>query len=226
MTGPDDGTAGGAPSLTPGRILDTAEEVLRRFGPQKTTVVDVARALGVSHGSVYRHFASKAALRDAVTERWLARVAAPLGAWVVADGPALDRLRGWIGALAEAKRRKVLDDPELFATYQALAIEARDVVGAHVDHLADDVRRILADGVARGEVAVGDPPAAARAVLSSTARFHHPAFAEEWSAPDIEAQLEDVWVIVAGGLRAPTATSRPQREAPRPVRAPGSAGTR
>ena len=45
--------------------------MLRRFGPAKTTVVDVARALDVSHGSVYRHFPSKAALRDAVTERWL-----------------------------------------------------------------------------------------------------------------------------------------------------------
>ena len=54
-------------SLTPDRILDAAEETLTRFGPAKTTVVDVARALGVSHGSVYRHFASKAALRDAVT---------------------------------------------------------------------------------------------------------------------------------------------------------------
>lgn len=203
-------TSDGAPGiplpLTPERILDTAEEVLRRFGPQKATVVDVARALGVSHGTVYRHFASKSALRDAVTERWLARVADPLGVWVLADGPALERLRGWVGALAEAKRRKVLDDPELFATYQALAFEAREVVAAHVDHLADDVRRILEDGVARGEVAVDDPLAAARAVLSSTARFHHPAFAGEWSIPDIDVQLDDVWAIVVRGLRAPSAS--------------------
>ena len=59
-------------SLTAERILEAAEEVLRRYGPAKANVVDVARALGVSHGSVYRHFPSKAALRDAVTERWLA----------------------------------------------------------------------------------------------------------------------------------------------------------
>ena len=65
-------------ALTPDRILDAAEETLTRYGPAKTTVVDVARALGVSHGSVYRHFPSKAALRDAVTERWLARVSDPL----------------------------------------------------------------------------------------------------------------------------------------------------
>ena len=36
---------GDAP-LTPERILEAAEEVLRRFGPAKTTVVDVAKALG------------------------------------------------------------------------------------------------------------------------------------------------------------------------------------
>ena len=60
--------------LSPEAILDTAEEVLRRYGPAKASVVDVARALGVSHGSVYRHFGSKAALRDAVTETiWFGR---------------------------------------------------------------------------------------------------------------------------------------------------------
>jgi len=51
--------------LTPERILEVTEDVLRRFGLAKATVVDVARALDVSHGSVYRHFPSKASLRQA-----------------------------------------------------------------------------------------------------------------------------------------------------------------
>src|SRR6266508_2226409 len=75
-------------ALTPEQILVAAEGVFRRFGPGKSSVVAVARALGVSHGSVYRHFASKAALRDAVAERWLARVSAPLAEIAAADGPA------------------------------------------------------------------------------------------------------------------------------------------
>jgi AcrR family transcriptional regulator len=37
--------------LTRDRILATAEDVIRRFGPAKATVVDVARALGVSHAA-------------------------------------------------------------------------------------------------------------------------------------------------------------------------------
>src|SRR5579859_2093653 len=60
--------------LTPERILEVTEDVLRRFGLAKATVVDVARALDVSHGSVYRHFPSKASLREAVAKRWLERV--------------------------------------------------------------------------------------------------------------------------------------------------------
>src|SRR6185312_9294558 len=76
------------PALTPERILEAAEEVLRRFGPEKATVVDVARALGVTHGSVYRHFASKAALRDAVVRRWLETMMPPLEAVVAEEGPA------------------------------------------------------------------------------------------------------------------------------------------
>ena len=54
-------------------ILSATEEVIRRHGPAKATVLDVARALGVSHTAVYKHFPSKAALREAVTRRWLSR---------------------------------------------------------------------------------------------------------------------------------------------------------
>lgn len=104
-------------ALTPERILDAAEEVLRRYGPAKATVVDVARFLQVSHGTIYRHFPSKAALRVAVAERWLHRVSTPLGAIAKEPGSATERLHRWLVQLIRLKRQKVLDDPELFATY-------------------------------------------------------------------------------------------------------------
>jgi len=190
------------PALTAERILDTAEDVLRRYGPAKATVIDVARALGVSHGSVYRHFSSKAALRDAVLERWLGRVSTPLAAIAEEKGPAAPRLRRWLDALIAAKRQKVQGDPELFATYVALAAESRDVVAAHVDLLRHQVARIIADGVAQGEFAVADPTQAAGAVIDATGRFHNPAHAAEWSDPGIDAAFERVWALVLRGLKA------------------------
>ena len=58
--------------LTPERILEAAEGVLRRFGPAKTTVVDVARVLGVSHGSIYRHlcFSDRPAPGESCRASW------------------------------------------------------------------------------------------------------------------------------------------------------------
>lgn len=198
-------------ALTPERILEAAEDVLRRYGPAKATVVDVARALGVSHGSVYRHFPSKAALRDAVTERWLARVSGPLELIAAEDSPALPRLRRWLDLLRTTKKKKVLDDPELFATYIALVGDSREVVRAHVETLTGQIARILADGVRRGEITVADPTAAGRAVFDATARFHNPIHAPEWSDPGIDAAFEGVWALVVSGLGAPRAPARGAR---------------
>jgi AcrR family transcriptional regulator len=186
--------------LTVERILDAAEEVLRRYGPGKTTVVDVARALGVSHGSVYRHFPSKAALRDAVAERWLAGVSAPLEAIAAETGPAPERLRRWFDLMILTKRRRALDDPELFATYNELAAESREVVIAHVDILKGQLTRIIADGVAQGEFTVTDPVRAAQAAFDATVLFHKPVHAANWGDPGIQESFEGVWSFIVAGL--------------------------
>jgi AcrR family transcriptional regulator len=187
-------------TLTADRILETAEEVLRRYGPAKANVVDVARALGVSHGSVYRHFPSKAALRDAVTERWLESISAPLAAIAEEKGPAPKTLRRWLDRLVSSKHRNALEEPELFATYIELAADAREVVKAHVDALVAQLAQIVADGVARGEFETTDPAATGRAIFDATARFHNPAHAPEWSNPGIDAAYERVRALVLNGL--------------------------
>jgi AcrR family transcriptional regulator len=188
--------------LTPERILEAAEDVLRRYGPAKANVVDVARTLGVSHGSVYRHFPSKAALRDAVAERWLASISEPLDAVANEEGPADKRLRRWLDLLVGSKRRKALDDPELFATYVGLTAEARDVVKAHVETLVGQLAHIIADGHEQGTFAVDDPASAAQAVFDATSRFHNPAHAASWRDPGIDAAYEAVCSLLLAGLAA------------------------
>ncbi|MEV6573088.1 TetR family transcriptional regulator [Streptomyces sp. NPDC051577] len=192
-----------AEPLTPERILETTEDVLRRFGPTKATVVDVARALGVSHGSVYRHFPSKAALREAVTDRWLAKSVVMLEE--IASAPAEtapSRLEAWLEALFEAKRKKAGADPELFATYTVLLAENSDVVDRHLSELIDQLVRIIADGVEAGTLAAPDVPAAARAVFDATGRFHDPQYAADWLSPTILPEFEAVTSLVIRGLRA------------------------
>ena len=173
--------------LTRETVLSTAEEVLRRYGPAKTTVVDVARALDVSHGSVYRHFPSKAALREAVAERWLESVAQPLDE--ITDA------REWFDTLIATKRSRAQQDPELFATYVNLAHESGDVITRHVDHLIDSLARIVGDRTT------------ARAMILATARFHDPKHAGEWAAPGIDEDFESVWALLDQAIARPVSSA-------------------
>jgi AcrR family transcriptional regulator len=173
--------------LTREAILQAAEEVLRRYGPAKTNVVDVARALNVSHGSVYRHFPSKAALREAVAERFLDSVSAPL--------EEIDDAREWFDALIASKRARALQDPELFATYVALATESGDVVQRHVENLIGQLTAIVGD------------ERVARAMFHATARFHDPRHAATWGDPQIDEDFEGVWALLAQATARPASSA-------------------
>ncbi len=189
--------------LTPERILEVTEDVLRRYGLAKATVVDVARALDVSHGSVYRHFPSNASLREAGAKRWLDRASAPLDEIAASSEPAPAKLERWLRALCALKQKKVCDDPEMFATYLALAREACATVRAHKQRLIDEIAKILSEGVRQGAFAVADVNASARAVYDATIRYHHPAHCDEWSDPALPERIDAVLALLLRGLEAP-----------------------
>ena len=187
----------------PERILDAAEQVLRRHGAEKTNVVDIARVLGMSHGNIYRHFPSKKALLDAVAARWLHKVTAPLQA--ITDDhtrPAPERLVRWFNTLRIVKQHKVLDDPELFRVYHRLAMAAGKLASEHVDDLLAQVERIIADGMSVGEFSDRlNALAAARSCLHAMASFHHPALLSQGALPE-EADAHAVLALLLAGLRA------------------------
>jgi AcrR family transcriptional regulator len=188
--------------LTRDRILAAAEDVIRRFGPTKATVVDVARALGVSHTAVYKHVSSKAELRDLVVGQWVEATMPPLRAIVAQPGAAPPRLRKLIDALIAVKRRRAAEDRELFAAYLILAADAKSVVAAHIAEMVGLASQVIASGVKEGVFLVVDPVAAGRAVLIATSKFHHPAHAAEWGDASIDAAFEDVWRLLMDGLCA------------------------
>jgi AcrR family transcriptional regulator len=57
------------------RLLDSAEGCLAQFGPQKTSMEDVARAAGMSRATVYRYFENRDALLLGVASRQAAALA-------------------------------------------------------------------------------------------------------------------------------------------------------
>ncbi|MET8863898.1 TetR family transcriptional regulator [Nonomuraea sp. NPDC004580] len=183
-------------------ILAATEEILRRHGPDKATVVDVARALGVSHAAVYKHFASKQALREAVTRRWLDHNRDTLAVIAADQGmPPARRLRTWLHAVLALKQTKIREDPELFAAYGNLAAAHSTVATDHVADLLGQLTAIIADGARDGGFHTSDEEATARAVFHATAKFHHLAHAAEWREPGIDTELDEVCTLLLEGLQ-------------------------
>ena len=60
------------------QIIRAADEHFRRYGYNKTTVADLAKAIGVSSAYVYRFFESKQAIGEAVCAMTLAAIDGPL----------------------------------------------------------------------------------------------------------------------------------------------------
>lgn len=188
--------------LTREAILDAAEQVLRRYGPDKTSVVDIAKALQVSHGTLYRHFENKAALREAVTERWLHySIADPLEAIANgSEGSAVERLRSWLLTLIQSKRKFAIEDAELFAMYAAVTVIEVKMITAHVNRLIGQAERIIDQGMASGEFKPGQSGSLAKAIFLATTRFHHPSHAPEWSSETTDEDFEAIWQLLLTGL--------------------------
>jgi len=117
-----------------------------------------------------------------------------------ADPPA--RLVAWLWALIHAKRRKVMDDPEMFATYHLVAGEARAVVDRHIAELRRQIAGIIRAGVEAGCFGPRDAEVAAGAILNATLPFHHPHFLRDPLLRAGDAEADAAIELLLAGLRA------------------------
>jgi AcrR family transcriptional regulator len=193
-----DSNADGA--LTREQVLAAAEDVFRRSGPAKTTVLDVAKVLGMSHGNVYRHFKSKVALRNAVIEVWLQRYANALEEIVNGPGTAQAKLRQWMDTLRSLKTTRYKEETKLFATYHDLVRDSSEVAVNFRAVLAGQIETMLRAGMASAEFRISDPRAKARAIVDATVRFHHPWHATDWQQDDVDEAFQGVWDIIMGDI--------------------------
>ncbi|MDP1510588.1 TetR family transcriptional regulator [Paenibacillus sp. CMAA1739] len=184
--------------LTKEQILNATEDTLRRFGVAKSSVTDVAKILGVSHGTIYRHFKSKAELLEGVTEKWLnEKIIDPLMK-ICQDSSVLGipHLKQYIQTLIELKQYYARDDEEMFEMYTRVTEQAADLIDQHISHIVGQ----LADIIVRGGITTDQPAQLARTLFYATARFHHPAHAYEWKSAAIEREFLEVWMLLEKGI--------------------------
>jgi len=104
------------------RILDAARRTFEAHGISGATTQDVADEAGVSHGSVFVHFGSRAELISTVVDRVLDAAEADVGAALEASVNLMELLLAHLGALTRHEAiyaRLVVERPLLPAPVQA-----------------------------------------------------------------------------------------------------------
>ncbi|WP_261563175.1 TetR/AcrR family transcriptional regulator [Frankia tisae] len=147
------------------RLIESTRALLWERGYVGTSPKAIQAHAGVGQGSMYHHFAGKAALAHAAITRTAAELRAAADAQLGADGPILARIEAYLRRERDVLRGcpvgrltqdpDVMADPALRAPVEQTFTWLRARLGA-----------LLAEGVAAGELTGLDPPATAATIVA------------------------------------------------------------
>ncbi|KAA3666121.1 MULTISPECIES: TetR/AcrR family transcriptional regulator [Pectobacterium] len=133
------------------QVVEAAKEHFGHFGYEKTTVSDLAKAIGFSKAYIYKFFDSKQAIGEVICASRLAMIMDIVNS-AIADAPtASEKLRRLFRALTEAGSDLFFHDRKL---YDIAAVASRDrwpSAAAHEEKLRQLIQQILLEGRQSGE---------------------------------------------------------------------------
>jgi AcrR family transcriptional regulator len=178
------------PDDTRARIIETAEALFRRLGFAKTAVADIAAELKMSPANVYRFFASKSAIVEAICRRCLSEVEEK--AWAVArsNGPAPQRMERLFLEILAYHKENLLTEHRVNEIVVVAIEHMWDAIRVHKDVTRNIAELILRDGVEAGEFEPIDPRATAERLMRAMVAFCHPMLVSECleEGHDLEAE--------------------------------------
>ena len=173
-------------------LLAVAKRLFAAQGVEATSMAEIAREAGVGQGTLYRHFADKAALCQGLIGEDLEAFQERVGALLesASDLPPLERL----GQLLAEKTRLVESHLPLFATMDLGPHRKGPSPFYAWQH--EHISALLEEAVARGELAPLDVPFTAGAILTTVAPpfYRHQREDLGWSNERIVAGLRRMFV--------------------------------
>jgi AcrR family transcriptional regulator len=162
------------PDDTRARIMATAEALFRRLGFAKTTVADIAAELEMSPANVYRFFASKNAIVEAICKHCLSEVEEM--AWTVArsKASAAERIERLILEILGYHKENFVSEQRVNELVVAAIEGSWDAIRAHKQSMQNVTELIVRDGIAAGEFEPVDPRETAELIMRSVIAFTHP----------------------------------------------------
>ena len=133
------------------QIVDAATEYFGRYGYDKTTVSDLAKAIGFSKAYIYKFFDSKQAIGEVICANRLNTIMVALDAAVADAHSAPERLRRIFKALVEAGSQLFFQDSKLYDIARTSASESWPSARAYEAHVKDLILKIVREGREAGD---------------------------------------------------------------------------
>ncbi len=133
------------------QIVAAATEHFSRYGYEKTTVSDLAKAIGFSKAYIYKFFESKQAIGEMICANCLRQIEAEVRAAVdEADRPP-EKLRRMFKTAVEASLRLFFKDRKLYEIAASAAGERWQAVLAYEERIRKLIQEILQEGRQTGD---------------------------------------------------------------------------
>jgi len=152
-------------------IIKVAERLFRQIGFQKTTVADIARELHMSPANVYRYFAAKSEINEAVCMDLLGTIEAEAEEIAASRDTATQRIRNLFGSVRNTHFEQYISNRKLYDLVEASIINKCASIRQHNERMIEILEQIIASGMASGEFPLGDAALTARLVNTACLRF-------------------------------------------------------
>ena len=185
------------------RILEAAMARILHYGYAKTTMSEIARDCDMSAGNIYRFFASKLDIAEAMARKFNGEIYQEYARIARQDLPAAERLHMFFTYGMEHTFEKLDSDDKLLEVAEVLSENRPLMMNEELAQERIHLVHILEDGVLRGEFApMEDPSFVAEMVQVAIMKFRYPQLFSRLTLPKLQRELDGVAMLLLAALRA------------------------
>lgn len=133
------------------QIVAAAKDYFTSYGYEKTTVSDLAKAIGFSKAYIYKFFDSKQAIGEVICANRLDEMKQAVEAAIIGATSATDRFRRMFRAFSDAGSELFFHDRKLYDIAATASLAPWPSVQAYERYVEELVARILREGRESGE---------------------------------------------------------------------------
>lgn len=183
------------------KILLTADDFFKRFGHDRTTVADIAAALEMSPANIYKFFASKDAIVEAIGDRTLEEFRVQVNSVIRSKKTALEKLETVFFTLYQFNKKKLNHDMQLYKVVLRSYEENWKCYRNFNEVLTKITTDLIELGIENGEFRSTDSLTMAKVLLDSFVWITHPILFYKLDHDTVESRLHRQVLFMRQALR-------------------------